>query len=83
MTPSADLIENAPTRAVQATLLLTATLSVMAGAIISPSLPALQEHFAATPRVNYLARFIDDQAAYGIADCQARHAVAQRRNVTR
>jgi MFS family permease len=58
LAPSADRIESAPTRAVQATLLVTATLSVMAGAIISPSLPALQEHFAATPRVDYLTRFI-------------------------
>ena len=30
----------------------------MAGAIISPSLPALEQHFAATPRIDYLARFI-------------------------
>ena len=58
MTSSAARIESAPTRAVQATLLVTATLSVMAGAIISPSLPALEEHFAATPQVDYLTRFI-------------------------
>ncbi len=43
---------------VQATLLMTASLSVMAGAIVSPSLPALEAHFAGIAHIDYLTRFI-------------------------
>ncbi|MGF1590390.1 MAG: MFS transporter [Pleurocapsa sp.] len=41
---------------VKITLLLTSTLTVMAGAIIAPSLPAMQEHFADVDRAEYLVK---------------------------
>ncbi len=41
---------------IKATLLLTSTLTVMAGAIIAPSLPAMQEHFADVDNVEYLVK---------------------------
>ncbi len=41
---------------IKATLLLTSTLTVMAGAIIAPSLPAMQEHFADVDRAEYLVK---------------------------
>lgn len=41
---------------IKATLLLTSTLTVMAGAIIAPSLPAMQEHFADVERAEYLVK---------------------------
>ena len=37
---------------------MTASLAVMAGAIVSPSLPALEQHFSDIPRIDYLSRFI-------------------------
>jgi len=37
---------------------MTASLAVMAGAIVSPSLPALEQHFIDVPRIDYLSRFI-------------------------
>lgn len=43
---------------VKATLLLSSSLTVMAGATISPSLPAMRDHFAATPNVDYLVRLV-------------------------
>jgi MFS family permease len=44
--------------AVRATLLLTSTLTVMAGAIIAPSLPAMQAHFAHVPNAALWARLV-------------------------
>jgi MFS family permease len=41
---------------VKITLLLTSTLTVMAGAIIAPALPAMQEHFANVDNVEYLVK---------------------------
>ena len=41
---------------IKITLLLTSTLTVMAGAIIAPSLPAMQEHFANVDNVEYLVK---------------------------
>ncbi len=46
------------TFAVKSTILLTATLTVMASAIVSPSLPALEQHFAGFPRIDYLTKFV-------------------------
>lgn len=40
------------------TLLLTSTLTVMSGATIAPSLPAMQAHFAEVEGVAYLVRLI-------------------------
>jgi hypothetical protein len=37
-------------------LLLISTLTVMSGATIAPSLPAMGEHFADVPNVDYLVR---------------------------
>jgi MFS family permease len=41
---------------IKITLLLTSTLTVMAGAIIAPSLPAMQEHFANVEHTEYLVK---------------------------
>ncbi|MFM2312889.1 MAG: Bacillibactin exporter [Cyanobacteriota bacterium] len=41
---------------IKITLLLTSTLTVMAGATIAPSLPAMQEHFADIDRAEYLVK---------------------------
>lgn len=43
---------------VKMTLLVTSTLTVMAGAIIAPSLPAMQEHFATVPNVDFWVRLV-------------------------
>jgi MFS family permease len=59
----------AATAAVRVTLLLTSTLTVMAGATIAPSLPALQAHFADVPNVDYLARFVLTLPALFVASC--------------
>ena len=40
------------------TLLAAASLTVMAGATIAPSIPALQAHFAAVPNADLLARLV-------------------------
>ena len=58
-----------PGFAVRTTLLLTSTLTVMAGATIAPSLPALSEHFADFPNVEYLARFVLTLPAFFVATC--------------
>lgn len=39
-------------------LLAASSLTVMAGATIAPSLPALKDHFAATPDIDLLARLV-------------------------
>lgn len=59
----------AATTAVRTTLLLTSTLTVMAGATIAPSLPALQAHFADFPNVDYLSRFVLTLPALFVAAC--------------
>lgn len=46
------------TRLAKPTLLVAASLTVMPGATISPSLPALADHFADTPGVDLLARLV-------------------------
>jgi MFS family permease len=43
---------------VKATLLLTSTLTVMAGATIAPSLPAMRQHFGAVPNADYWVRLV-------------------------
>lgn len=53
-----DAGDQSPVLAVRITLLMTASLAVMAGAIVSPSLPALEQHFSYIPRIDYLSRFI-------------------------
>ncbi len=40
----------------QITLLLVSTLTVMSGATIAPSLPAMREYFANVPNADYLVR---------------------------
>lgn len=49
------------------TLLLTASLTIMAGANIAPSLPALYEHFAATPNAALLSRLVLTVTPLGVA----------------
>ncbi len=44
--------------AVRFTLLMTGTMTVMAGATIAPALPALADHFSGSPNVEYLSRFL-------------------------
>ena len=44
--------------AIKSTLLLTSTLTVMSGATIAPSLPAMQEHFAQVPNSELLVRLV-------------------------
>ncbi|MBD2106627.1 MFS transporter [Nodosilinea sp. FACHB-13] len=46
------------TLGVKATLLLVSTLTVMAGATIAPSLPAMRSHFAAVPNADYWVRLV-------------------------
>ncbi len=53
-----QVADQSPTAAVRFTLLMTASLAVMAGAIVAPSLPALEQHFSDVPRIDYLSRFI-------------------------
>lgn len=43
---------------VLATLLLSSTLTVMAGAIVAPSLPLIRDHFGNGPRVELLVRLV-------------------------
>ena len=43
---------------IKAALLLTSTLTVMSGATIAPSLPAMQEHFANVPHAELLVRLV-------------------------
>ena len=43
---------------VKATLLLVSTLTVMAGATIAPSLPAMEEHYAEVENVAYWVRLV-------------------------
>ncbi|HIK16630.1 MAG TPA: MFS transporter [Leptolyngbyaceae cyanobacterium M33_DOE_097] len=47
---------NAPL--VKATLLLSSSLTVMAGATIAPSLPAMRDYFAAIPNADYWVRLV-------------------------
>ena len=47
-----------PSPATRLLLLLLSSLTVMAGATIAPSLPAMAEHFAATPAVDLLSRLV-------------------------
>ena len=49
---------NPESRAVKLTLLAVATLIVMSGATITPSLPAMEEHFAGVPNVEILVRLV-------------------------
>ncbi|MDX2216682.1 MAG: MFS transporter [Oculatellaceae cyanobacterium bins.114] len=43
---------------VKVTLLVCSSLTVMAGATIAPSLPAMRDHFAATPNADYWVRLV-------------------------
>lgn len=53
---SAEISVKANSRLTQVTLMVSSTLTVMAGATIAPSLPAMQEHFATVPNADYLVR---------------------------
>jgi MFS family permease len=43
---------------VKMTLLVVSTLTVMAGATIAPSLPAMKQHFSAVPNADYWVRLV-------------------------
>jgi len=58
-----------PGRLARLTLLLSACLTVMAGATISPSLPALYDHYAEAPGVEVLSRLVLTLPALFIALC--------------
>jgi MFS family permease len=49
------------------TLLLASTLTIMAGATISPSLPAMARHFAGVPSADLLVRLVLTATALAIA----------------
>lgn len=59
--------ENIPGR--KATLLLIAALTIMSGATIAPSLPAIEAHFAATKNAGLLTRLVLTLPALFIAFC--------------
>jgi MFS family permease len=52
---------------VKLTLLLVSTLTVMAGATIAPSLPAMRQHFANIPNADYWVRLVLTAPALFIA----------------
>lgn len=52
---------------VKATLLLSSSLTVMAGATIAPSLPAMRDHFAAVSNADYWVRLVLTAPALFIA----------------
>ncbi|WP_293358981.1 MULTISPECIES: MFS transporter [unclassified Microcoleus] len=52
---------------VKATLLLVSTLTVMAGATIAPSLPAMRQHFSAVANADYWVRLVLTAPALFIA----------------
>ncbi|MCU0566953.1 MAG: MFS transporter [Oculatellaceae cyanobacterium Prado106] len=59
MTKSATLtLQKANSLPVKVTLLLVSTLTVMAGATIAPSLPAMRQHFSALPNADYWVRLV-------------------------
>ncbi|WP_278913668.1 hypothetical protein [Deinococcus wulumuqiensis] len=47
-----------PTTLTALALLFAATLTIMAGATIAPSLPAMREHFSALPQRDVLVRLV-------------------------
>ena len=49
---------NSNSLSIKLTLLLTSTLTVMSGATIAPSLPAMQEHFTDLENVEYWVRLV-------------------------
>ncbi|GAA2853519.1 putative MFS family arabinose efflux permease [Aminobacter aminovorans] len=51
------------------TLLLISTLTIMSGATISPSLPAIESHFAGSPDVEILTRLVLTLPALSIVIC--------------
>ncbi|MEO0013265.1 MAG: Bacillibactin exporter, partial [Cyanobacteriota bacterium] len=51
-------LTNSNSLPLKATLLLTSTLTVMSGATIAPSLPAMQEYFADVPNSALLVRLV-------------------------
>jgi MFS family permease len=54
---NAEIISmKASSRLTQLTLMISSTLTVMAGATIAPSLPAMREHFTTDPNADYLVR---------------------------
>lgn len=56
--PPTATAEDAPPRGTTPVLLIAATLTVMAAAILSPSLPGLEEEFAAVPQADVLVRLV-------------------------
>ena len=56
MKDSIALENRVNTLPVKIVLLLIGTLTVMSGATIAPSLPAMQDHFKAVPNSEYLVR---------------------------
>ncbi len=71
MTASSDaaMVARPPGRLARLTLLLSACLTVMAGATISPSLPALYDHYAHVSGVEVLSRLVLTLPALFIALC--------------
>lgn len=72
-----------PTRLTLFALLASATLTVMAGATISPSLPGLVAHFSADPRAAWLVPFILTAPGLAIAVAAPLSGVVVDRTVKR
>ncbi|MDJ0569270.1 MAG: MFS transporter [Pleurocapsa sp. MO_192.B19] len=51
-------LANSDSFPIKATLLFTSSLTVMSGATIAPSLPAMQEYFATVPNSALLVRLV-------------------------
>lgn len=56
-------------RGVQITLLLVATLTIMAGTIVAPALPAIRDRFADQPNVELLSRMVLTLPALAVVAC--------------
>ena len=50
--------QNSDSGLTRATILLVSTLTVMSGATISPSLPAMQAHFSGVPNADFWVRLV-------------------------
>lgn len=63
------MAKSVDTLPVKATLLVVSTLTVMAGATIAPSLPAMAQHFAEIANAGYWVRLVLTVPALAIALC--------------
>jgi len=67
ISPNAPINPQPQSFPVKLTLLVVSTLTVMAGATIAPSLPAIQQHFTEVDNVEYWVRLVLTVPALSIA----------------